>query len=301
MKTIKQLKPKLAFIGKAYRPILANVKVESDCIICTDLETFIKIKNNYNMTPGVQSYKTLGLIESDQESVDDYPLIDFEIDPVFSVMTNRKVLEDLNRYASDDETRAMLNGITIDGNYLVATNGHILKSVEISTVNLDTPNKNAYIIPRTGIQKLITLLKGFKVDTLTIQCNEDFAVIDNEHFTLKMRLVHRDYVKWNNITPKKFNKSFKVDKWINFKELKPLFDEQMKCKLKNVDGNIVLIPRDYPDQHIIIGKSNLEFEIGFNVEYLNMAANGCKSFEVKFNSPLAPILVNGAIVMPLIL
>ena len=295
---LDKLKTKLKFISKGVRHILVNVKVNNDSIECNDLETFVKIKNNYGMSPGLQRFDTLGLIESNSKDVDDYPLVDF--DDEFTdrqIETTMEILQDLNKYASNDETRPFLSGVAVDRTHLVATNGHVCKYVE-----LDNEIENSYIIPRTGIINLVKLLKGFKIKgSFKIELNEEYAVIDNEYFTCKIRLIAREYIKWQAIVPDKFEYSFTVTNWINLKELKGLFCvHRYACTLKTIKGNVVLIPKGYDGlAHYIIGKTTHNFELGFNVNYLDLAAKKDKQFTIKFNNDLSPCMVNGAIVMPL--
>ena len=74
---LKQLKPKLNFIAKNSRPRLTQIKVNRDSLQCTDLETFVTIKDNHGMSEGLQHYSTLGLIDSSKD-VEDYPI--FNVD-----------------------------------------------------------------------------------------------------------------------------------------------------------------------------------------------------------------------------
>lgn len=294
MKTIKQLRPKLKFISKAARPILGNVKVTDDSIICSDLETFVKIKNNYGLTQGLHAYKTLGLILDGRNS-DDYPDISFNIKSSDAVLTTYKVLKDLLRHSGDDETRPFLESIAIDNNHLVATNGYTLKAIECGKVN------GSYILPKTSINVLLGLLKGFKVSDVTLLVDNDYCVVDNEFFTIKIRLILRNYPKWQPIIPTKFKHSFTVTDWIDYKELKPLFGDRSKtCIIKGDGVNVTLTPKDYPHNNYSIAEWVSEkFEIGFNIEYLHNAINGCKSFEFKFNDELSPVMINDVIVMPI--
>lgn len=292
---IKTIKPKLNFIRKQVRPLLCNVKITSDSLECTDLETYVRIKDNFEMQAGLQNFETLGLIDSVEDKDEQYPAFDFEIDPVESVQIDTTDIVDLLQYASKDETRLHLNCVTVDACSLVACNGHTLKHID-----LDQKIDGTYLIPRTALNTVIKICKAYKRTGLTdFHFNEEYAVIDNDDFTIKIRLIQREYVKWSAVVPNKYNYSFNVTDWIDYKELKTLFNKRGACKIESIEGNAVLTSTEHPNNQYIIGKTKDTFELGFNIAYLEIASNGLKEFEIKFNNEVSPILVNNAIIMPL--
>jgi len=295
MKTIKQLLPKIKFIKKS-NVRLHYVNVVNNGVECTDLETTVRIKNDYELEEGLHHIDTLGLCDA---APNDGLFKDASFDEITtdSFKTNITMLYDLNRYASKDETRIHLNSICYDGLNIVATNGHILK-----TYRVGEKCGNTHLLPKTSVNVLVKLLKGFKnKDDIVIKVNDSFAIVDTADFTLKMRLIQRDYVKYQQVIPNKFDWTLDIDDFVKYTDLRSLFkkDALKKCTLKNIEGNIVLIPHLYPDNHYIIGKTHLEFEIFFNVEYLNLAANSANQFSIQYNNEMSPVLVNGTIVMPI--
>lgn len=298
MPTLKQIKTSLNFIKRnKHQPILQNVLVKRDGLYATNLETSVLIKDTFGLDEGLHHINTLGLVDgvNDANMIEQMPVNEMSTDKIDKQLLNCDELKDLLNYVKD-ETRLYLNGIAISCDHLVATNGHIMKSY-----GLHEKCDNSYIMPSDSIKILLKLCKLYKLENIEVIFSESFAVIDNSMFTVKMRLIEREYPKWQAVVPVSFNKQIKVSNWINYKELKPLIKEHRSnaVKLKSIEGNVVLIPSKYPNNQYIIGKCDDEFDIGFNCEYLNIAAKGDAAFTIKYNNNINAINVNGAIVMPL--
>lgn len=294
---LKQLKPKLNFIKNNHRPMLSNIKVTKGALKCTNLETYVTIKDNHGMREGLQAFNTLGLIDSDTTNVDDYPCNTVDIKHRDILLVELSQLERCLQFASKDETRLQLNGVAINSGHLVATDGHTLKSFKT-----ELSSEHSYIMPSTSLKVLIKLLKGYKLKGLVrIELNESYATIDNSNFTLSMRLIAREYPKWQTIIPSKYEYTLDMIGFKMLMEYKALFKETRShsCILKGSEGVILLTPKNYPNHNIIIGTCNHDFEIGFNFDYLVRAANKQDSFTIKYNNELGPVLVNDCIVMPL--
>lgn len=298
MKTIKQLKPKLNFIKKNTRPRLTQLLVTSGSIICHDLETSVMIKDNYGLDEGLHRYATLGLVAPDSD-VNEYPICNFDMNYSEHIFTDVEQLEQVLKYVSKDETRLFLNGAAINGGHLVATDGHTLKAY-----NLHEKLEGSYILPRTSLTVLIKLLKGFKIkDKFKICLEESYAHIDTDKFKMKIRLIAREYPRWQNIIPKDYESVLTVMGWNEVLRAKDLFiDKKFKsngCRIVASEGQVYIIPKQYPDNKYLIGTSDKDFELGFNFSYLVRAANAKDAFQIKFNNCTSPVEVNGAIVMPL--
>lgn len=298
---LEQLKTKLRHLKKAYRPILNHVHISNLGIYCTDLETNILIKNNYGLKEGLKLLDTLST-EIDLPSnveISEYPIIDVDKIKGETITVKIDDLFRVNQFSSNDETRMFLNCVCFDVDHMVAVDGHKLKAIE-----LDKKLKHSYLVPNTSLKILKGLLGGYKIkDTISFKLSENYAWIDNEFFTMKIRLITREFPKWRTILPKKFEYEFKIDKPIDFKALKPVINKYNKrIILESVSGTVYLKLDEVKDyQGIIIGtcSSSENFIIGVNAEYLDLAANGEKQYSVKFNSSLSPLLINEAIVMPL--
>ena len=247
MTTLKQLKPLFNKFKKSHRPILNNVLVDSEGIKVHDLETTLLIKDNFGLEHGLHNIETLGLVGPGDKDVEEYPLLTLEIDPVDKVKVNLEEIDTLLPFVSSDETRLQLNGIAINSNNLVACDGHTLKNKE-----LNQNVKNDYIIPKDSLKLLSKVMKKFKIpktNNFNIHLNEQFAVIDNHKFTLVSKLIQRDYPKWKAVIPVKYKNEIKITNWINFKELKPLFNKRtFACKLELNEGKVNLISSVFPDK-----------------------------------------------------
>lgn len=294
---LKQLKPKLNFIAKNVRPRLTQIKVNKDSLECHDLETYVKIKNNYGMSEGLQNFKTLGLTNSTND-VDEYPTLNIDRFHTESLLIDLDKLETCLKFASKDETRLYLNGVAINKSHLVATDGHTLKAYKI-----DDHLESNYIMPRTSLTVLIKLLKGFKYKGIVrLELNETWASVDNAKFTFSMRLIQREFPNWKNVIPQGYNHIIKIDNFNITKEAKPLFKECKRsnaCRMVGSEGSVFLIPRNYPNERFLIGKCDHDFEIGFNYSYLERGADKKNAFTFKYNGDLLPCEFNEAIIMPL--
>lgn len=299
MSTLKKVLPIIKKFKSKTRPILQNVLVTNNTILMNDFETFLQIKNAFGLDNGLHNIDTLGLVGPTDLDVTEYPIKNFIIDPVDTVENvTVEILEDLLKYASEDETRLHLNGVAVNNSHLVAVNGHILKKYPIEET---TGN---YIIPRTALKLLVRLAKKFKgVESFDFKLNEEYLVLDNEFFSASVRLINGEYPKWEIVIPRKLENEFHVTNWINFKEIKPLlnkFNNKSYFEYENGKVNLVIEPESIDPVKFEVGTSGVPFEnLGFNCKYLEIASNNQKEFTVKFNNAISPCEVNGAIVMPL--
>lgn len=294
---LKQLKPKLNFIAKNVRPRLTQIRVNKDSLQCTDLETYVTIKNNHGMSEGLQHHSTLGLTNSTND-VEEYPLFNVDRNHRDVLNIDLEKLERCLQFTSKDETRPQLNGVAINGGHLVATDGHTLM-----TYKLDKKLENDYILPSTSLKVLIKLLKGYKLTGLvTIELNESYATVENSQFSFTCRLIQREYPKWQAIVPTKFTHHVIINSFENTKDAAPLFKECKRshaCRMVGSEGIVSLIPKNYPNDRYVIGKCVDDFEMGFNYSYLVRAANKSDDFIFKYNGDLNPCEFNEAIIMPL--
>ena len=296
--TLKQLKPIFKFIARGYNgTILNNILVASEGIKITDLESTLLIKDDYNLGQGLHVLETIGLVDAYTKDISDYPYERFNYSSFkgaeLPMSCFIETIKDIHQYASKDETRQHLNGIAFDSGHIIATDGHCLKAVKI--VGLE----GSYILPSKGIDILLKLAAKYKLKNVMIELSDNLVMIDNEFFTLTMRPIDREYVKWKAIIPTKWNSSLDICEWINFKELKPLFDRRhYKCEIVASEGCISLV---VAGQNYIIGNCDDELlvRIGFNGSFLDKAIGKDRHFTLKYNNEITPCLVNGVIIMPL--
>lgn len=291
---LETLKSKLSFIKKrGVRPILGNVKISKDGLTCTDLETYLFIKESYGLKEGFQGLEVLGLVPSVSDI--DYPTIDFNIDNPADHVTVK--LEDLfycNKFASSDETRLYLNCVAFDNSHMVGINGHIMKTYKTKELS------KSYLIPKTSLKILEALTKTYKIKGMvTISFDSDFATIHTEFFKFKARLIQREFPKWQSVVPAKYLQSVKLSGIPKMSLVKPLLNKSTKAvKIECLEGKILLSVPNH-DLKFNLGTHESDFCIGVNMEYLETASNGLNTVELKFNNSLSPLLINEAIVMPL--
>lgn len=302
MITLKQLKPILNIFTKQSRSIRNNVNVFNNSMYMTDLENYLEIKSKFDLNNGLHNIETIGLKKGDLENVADFPTgFDFESNVVATHKISQKDLESFFPFCSKDETRLHFNGLAINSGHFVASNGHILRMRHLEEVD----NNEAYIIPIKSLKLLNKLMKKFKVKEVEFNLNEEFAIVNNEYYNLKIRLIQRDYPRWTAVVPTEFAQKFTINNWIDFKKLKPLFNNRsFSSKIILENSKVYLNIVDY-DERLEIGicDSGLNFEIGFNAEYLDFICKKQNEMTFKYNNNFSPVLFenndNRGIIMPL--
>ena len=257
MITLKQIKPIFNYIKKSTRSILTNVLVTNKGIHCTDLETYILIKDKLGLDNGLHQVNTLGLVKG-LDNIDDYPTYNFIIKEVESENLNLDLINLILPFASDDETRLNLCGVAFNKGYLVATDGHTLRSHEFA-MKLD----NSYIIPSASLKILCKLLKKYKInDSFNCKLNEEYMLIDNEYFSFKCKIIQREDPKWQCIVPAKFKHEIIISNWVDYKELKPLLDNYRNVSTIEIKKGEVVFKIKGVDNEYIIGNCGKNIEEG---------------------------------------
>lgn len=294
MKTVKSIKTLFNFTKKAQRPVLNYIRVDDDGMTATNVAWNIRLHNSYDLKQGFHKVDTLEYNVTSE--VEDFPIIneDFVIKDTIKVSVVRLV--DLLKYSSKDETRILLNSIAVSRGYLVACDGHTMKSYKIDD------HKNDYVLPSDSIKFLIKVAKKFKETTLTLELNEDRLLVSTNDFTFSSHLINREYVKWESVQPKSFTHEITINNAPSFKEIKALLNERSYgVKFEIIEGYVNLKFPEYPDKNMRIGlsSSDLKMDIGLNYSYFERAVGKDKDIQFLFNSELSPLKINGAIIMPL--
>lgn len=287
---------------KSLKPILKKIERDSGKLLvcdnklqCKNPEIVLVIKDDFGLSKGLYHADTIDLVDPyDTANIESFTL-DTTRGQEFTFSLNP--LKSLLPYCSDDPTRPRLCGIAINKGYFVATNVHILKAIKIKEDIRDN-----YIIPSSGLKILTMLLKKYKIkDDFTCIATSTFFIVDNDFFKIEIRLIQREYVKWETFYSVSYIKQLNITKWIDLKDLKHLIKESSSVMLKTVQGDVILSFKNYPNNHYIIGScdKSLKDTIGFNINYLDIAASGSTSFLIKYNNELSPTRVNESIVMPL--
>lgn len=301
---IDKVQSALRFIKKGIsRPELSRVLAAQNGLFATDLETDVHVKDTYGLNHGLHFHARLGSNELTCESLNSWPLIMSEREIENTVQIDAQQLKYLFKHSSKDETRPWLNGVAFQSGYAIATNGHTLKFIK---TNKFVENKT-YIVPRTSIDILMKFLRGFKFDKrdVTVKLTSTHAIVENDSFRIDMRLINRPFVKWRNHVPIKFENTVHVESWVNYiKYQRTLNKVNRKVVLKGLGGQLYLCGGTENNEELVGSYITEEcehhdFQIGFNCDLLELAREGKKEFEIKFNNDISPVSVNGVIVMPL--
>lgn len=223
---------------------------------------------------------------------------------------------------STDETRLFLNGIylqEIDSKLrAVATDGHRLAMYETSIGELNNNFLiNGIIVPAKGIFELKKISETFADEEINIHIDESFifVFVKNQYY-LSIRLIARDYPKYQEVIPNKTSFSMIVDRDLFLdavKRIKIMSSEKSHGVRVELKKNMMTIAANHPSlghatENVPIEYSDDNFEIGFNAKYLIDTFSCLDSGEVilEFNNIYKPVIIRSAllpdflgIIMPL--
>lgn len=231
---------------------------------------------------------------------------------------------DMTQHAiSTDETRLYLNGIfmqQLDGKLrTVAIDGHRLAL-------LDTPEflggskhlSDGVIIPRKGVGELRKIAETHSDKELVISMDESFMFISaNNDYFLSVRLIAREYPKYQTVIPSKTAFLFNIDRnsILNaVKRIRILSNEKTHGLKIAVKESELVISTNHPAlghavEKLPVSYAGKSMEIGFNAKYLidslGVLSEGSDVI-FEFNSELSPVVIKTAdrpdflgIIMPL--
>jgi DNA polymerase-3 subunit beta len=224
-------------------------------------------------------------------------------------------LIDMTSHAiSTDETRLYLNGIYLqqmEGKLrTVAIDGHrlaLLDTVEFigGSKNLD----DGIIIPRKGVAELRKLAEAHPDKDLAISMDESFMFVQaNNDYFLSVRLIAREYPKYQTVIPSKTTFGFTTDRnsVLNaVKRIRILSNEKTHGVKFAVRENELVISTNHPALGHAVEKLSIDYtgkamEIGFNAKYLVDSLgvlNDGADVTFEFNNELSPVVIK-AVDMP---
>jgi DNA polymerase-3 subunit beta len=243
-------------------------------------------------------------------NADDYPQVNLtnEKDPL--VLKSRDLLKIINKTShaiSTDETRINLSGIYLQKieNKLraVAIDGHRLALLDLP--NFDYNNQtleDGVIIPKKGIAELKKLADSFSETDVNINIDESFIYASvSEQYYLSVRLIAREYPKYQTVIPSKtsFTLTVDINSLLNaVKRIRILSNEKTNGIKFSITANELKISADHPSlghavEILPIDYEGTEMEIGFNAKYMIESLAVLDSPEVifEFNNELSPIVV----------
>lgn len=255
----------------------------------------------------------------------DFPPLSFGNENNKFHLSSHSVLEIINKTShaiSADETRLNLNGIflhTFDGKLrAVATDGHRLSMYDVETNDIEIESLiNGIIVPRKGVLELKKIAESHPDSKISLSVDDSFlyASAENKYF-LSVRLISREYPKYQKIIPSKSSQSMSADRMVLFnaiKRIKIMSNEKSNGVRVKLAPNEMLVSANHPSlgdayERVPIRYEGKDLEIGFNAKYLidtlSIFEEGDISFEL--DNELRPVVIRSqslphylGIVMPL--
>ena len=276
-------------------------------------------KNLLNLSCGSIEYS---LLISPSE---DFPKINFtNSHSVIKLKSNYlvNIINKISHAISTDETRINLNGIYLQQleNKLrtVAIDGHRLALFDI--IDFESDNQtllDGFIIPKKGVFELKKLAESNLDQELDIYLDESFIhVVSNERNYLSVRLIAREYPKYQTVIPNKTTYTLTVEREAILnavKRIKLLSNEKTNGVKVNLSDSEMTISADHPSlgyaaEKVAVSYDGTEMEIGFNAKYLLDTLNVLTVNEITYelNNELSPVIVRSSeeenflgIIMPL--
>jgi DNA polymerase-3 subunit beta len=256
---------------------------------------------------------------------DEYPQINFESNSQsFRLKANdiAKIINKTSHAISSDETRINLNGIylqELDSKLrAVAIDGHRLALLDINNFEVTNSNiSDGVILPRKGVLELKKIADTYADSDLDISLDESFMYIcANEEYFLSIRLIAREYPKYQTVIPSKTTYTMTVDRnaiYDAVKRIRILSNEKTNgVKLTLAPGELT-ISANHPSlgnakEVVSVQYEGKDIEIGFNAKYMIETLSVLEVSELifEFNNELSPVVCRSnelpeflGIIMPL--
>ena len=216
---------------------------------------------------------------------EDFPQLVFQNKNNEFTINSDRVLEIINKTShaiSNDETRLFLNGIylqEIDSKLrAVATDGHRLSMIDTDLEDSRIENLvNGVIIPRKGVGELKRLAESNIRSQITIGVDDSFMYVNSdEKYFLSIRLISREYPKYQAVIPQKTSFNMATDKSALFdalRRIKIMSNEKSNGVRVKLNEKEMVLMANHPSlgeakETISVDYSGREMEIGFNAKYL---------------------------------
>lgn len=314
--------------------IILNAKIEKEgsfCINSKNISDILRELPNEELHLGVDSNNLLNLNCKNINysllitSADEFPQLNFQNQSTEFRIKTKQVSHIINKTQhaiSTDETRLYLNGIYLQLSdsklRSVAIDGHRLALVD--THEFIGENKyltDGVIVPRKGINELKKIADTYPEDEVTISLDDSFMFVNarNEYF-LSIRLIAREYPKYQTVIPSKTSNRFHIDRnaILNaVKRIKILSNEKTNGVKLNIAPGELTISTNHPalgqaNEKLPIDYEGKATEIGFNAKYLVESLSVLNETDVtfEFNNELSPVVIKAddlpeflGIIMPL--
>lgn len=258
-------------------------------------------------------------------SADEFPQLNFQNQSSEFRLKTKQISHIINKCShaiSTDETRLYLNGIYLQMTdsklRSVAIDGHRLALLD--THEFIGDNKflvDGVIVPRKGISELKKIAETYPEEDVSISLDDSFMFVNarNEYY-LSIRLIAREYPKYQTVIPSKTTNKFHIDRnaILNaVKRIKILSNEKTNGIKLNVAPGQLTISTNHPAlgqaiETLPIAYDGKSTEIGFNAKYLIESLSVLNETDVtfEFNNELSPVVIKAedlpeflGIIMPL--
>jgi DNA polymerase-3 subunit beta len=314
--------------------IILNAQIEKEgsfCINSKNIADILRELPNDSLNINVESGNVLNLnCKKINYSLlivgsEEFPQLSFQNQVTEFKIPSHKLSQIINKTShaiSTDETRLYLNGIffqmTDSKLRSVAIDGHRLALLD--TMDFGGENKylnDGVIVPRKGISELKKISETYPDEFIMISLDESFMYVNakNEYF-LSVRLIAREYPKYQTVIPAKTVNRFHIEKnaiYNAVKRIKILSNEKTNGVKFNIQKNELIISTNHPAlgnavEVLPIEYGGKETEIGFNAKYLMETLSVLEESDVtfEFNNELSPVVIKSeqipeflGIIMPL--
>lgn len=256
---------------------------------------------------------------------EEYPQTNFENNEnYFGIQAQDilKIISNVSHAVSTDETRINLNGIflqRLDSKLRsVAIDGHRLALLDIHNFEGDSQSLvDGIIVPRKGITELKKIAENYQEDKIKISVDDSFIFVNaNEQYFLSIRLIAREYPKYQTVIPPKTAFDLTVDRnsLLNaVRRVRILSNEKTNGVKFSFEKDTITISANHPSlgnarEVISCSYDGEEMGIGFNAKYLMDVLTTLQSSEInfEFNNELSPVIIKSpehpdflGIIMPL--
>ncbi len=255
----------------------------------------------------------------------EFPNLVFENERNRFTLKAKDVTEFINRtsYAiSTDETRLFLNGIymqEIDSKLrVVSTDGFRLALLELPSLNTQIENLiNGIIVPKKGVFEIKKMADNYPEQDINFSMDDSFMYVSvDESYALSIRLIAREYVKYQAVIPNKTSFKMHTDRGQFFdavRRIKIMSNEKSHGVKIKLSSNLMTVMANHPSlgdakETVAIDYDGKEMEIGFNAKYLIDTLSSFEDGEIIFelNNELSTVVVKSpelpnymGIIMPL--
>lgn len=314
--------------------IILPAKIEKEGSFCINSKNISEILRELPNDEVVMSVDNSNLLNLSCKNInysllitgaEEFPQLTFQNQSSEFRLKTKQISHIINKTShaiSTDETRLYLNGIffqlTDSKLRAVAIDGHRLALLD--THEFIGENKflvDGVIVPRKGISELKKIADTFPEDDVAISLDDSFMFVNarNEYY-LSIRLIAREYPKYQTVIPAKTTNRFHIDRnaVLNaVKRIKILSNEKTNGIKFNIQKNELVISTNHPalgqaSENLPITYDQKPTEIGFNAKYLIESLSVLNETDVtfEFNNELSPVVIKAedipeflGIIMPL--